>query len=237
MKGRVRQEKYRKGHRYYVDGDERVDSKLPLVSCSTIARYANSGSADGLMYWAVDQALATGQRDAFKESNERVMAIGQAIHNEIAEHIGTGKQPEHPSPIFGAWYSSMQEQGVEWLASEMMVYHSKLAYAGTLDAIGIVDDEVTIFDWKTTNGFDSKGRRKTLGSADHATQVAGYILAMSSHPPDPEVPIPTKAVICYLLKDVREVVWHYVNIEASKKAFLASCRLHISNKAGLYETR
>ena len=237
MKGRVRQEKYRNGHRYFVDGDERVDSNLPLVSCSSIARYANSSGADGLMYWAADHALATGRRDAFKESNERAMAIGQAIHNEIAEHIGTGKEPEHPSPIFGAWYSSMQEQGVKWLAAEGMTYHARLKYAGTFDAIGIVDDEVTLFDWKTTNGLDGKGKRKTLGSADHATQVAGYILAISSHPPDPEVPIPTKAVICYLLKDIREVVWHYVDIKASTRAFLAGCRLHMLNKAGLYETR
>ena len=121
MKGVIRKEQFRKGHRYFVDGDERVDSNLPLVSCSAIAGYAKSGPVDGLMYWAADHALATGRRDAFKESNERAMAIGQAIHNEIAEHIGTGKEPEHPSPIFGKWYSSMQEQGVEWLAAEGMV--------------------------------------------------------------------------------------------------------------------
>ena len=237
MRGKVRQEKYRNGHRYFVDGDERADSNLPLVSCSSIARYANSSGSDGLMYWAADHALATGQRDAFKQSGERAMAIGQAIHNEIAEHIGTGKQPKDPSPIFGKWYSSMQEQGIEWLASEMMVYHSTLAYAGTLDAIGIVDNEVTLFAWKTTNGLDKNGKRKKLGDSTHATQVAGYILAISSHPSDARVPIPTKAVICYLLKDIREVVWHYVDIKASTRAFLASCRLHMLNKAGLYETR
>ena len=237
MKGKVRQETYRNGHRYFVDGDERVDSKLPLVSCSAIAGYAKSGGADGLMYWAAEHALATGRRDGFREVGDKAIAFGKAIHDEIAEHISTGKHPGQPSLLFGSWYSSMQEQGIEWLASEMMVYHPKLKYAGTLDAVGIVDDEVTIFDWKTTTGLDKDGKRKKLGDSAHATQVAGYILAISSHPPDPEVPVPTKAVICYLLKDIHQTIWHYVDIKASQRAFLAGCRLHILNKAGLYEPR
>lgn len=242
----IRQVPYRKGQQsccpnkrgqhYHVEGDERIEPSVPLDSCSSIAKYA-SPSGDGLIYWGVDLALATGRRDAFKESNERALAIGKAIHDEIAEHIATGKEPANPSPIFGKWFSSMQEQGLKWLACERMVYHRKLGYAGTYDALGIVDDEVTLFDWKTTNGLNKEGRRKKLGYSDHAAQVAGYILAMSSLPPDPEVPIPTKAVICYLLKDVREVVWLYIDIKAAKRAFLASYRLYTADKGGLYETR
>ena len=232
----IRQEKHGKGHRYFVEGDERVDASRPLISCSSIARYANSSGADGLMYWAADHALATGKRDGFREASDKATAFGKAIQDEIAEHISTGKHPEQPSLLFGSWYSSMQERGINWLASEMMVYHPTLQYAGTLDSIGVVDDEVTIFDWKTTNGLDSKGRRKKLGDSTHATQIAGYLLAMAQHPTH-KVPLPTRAVICYLLKDIHEVVWHYVDMPAAERAFLASYELHTINEGGLYEPR
>ena len=264
---------YRKGHRYFVKGDERVDPALPLVSCSTAARHADSGG-DGLQYWAAGLALATGKKGAFKESNEKAIAIGNDLHAEIEEHIATGEQPKNPSALFGAWYSSMQERGIEWLASELKLYHPDLLYAGQCDAIGIVDDEVTLFDWKTTNGLDKDGKRKRLKHPNHATQVGGYWLALSRdrfealqlHPdtqpggywpfttsnqdqdmvkspipnvvgyaaPDaPELPIPTRVVICYVLKDTLKVEWRYINPYPAARAFIASLDVYNSTKESL----
>ena len=117
----IRQIKHGQGHRYRVEGDERVDPAQSLISCSTIARYADSGSGDGLLYWAADHALATGKRDAFKDASSEAIGIGNALHAEVSEHISTGEQPHDPSALFGAWYSSMQERGIEWLATELMV--------------------------------------------------------------------------------------------------------------------
>jgi len=114
----IRQVKHGQGHRYQVEGDERVDPAQSLISCSTIARYADSSSGDGLLYWAADHALATGKRDAFKDASSQAIGIGNALHAEVSEHISTGEQPDDPSALFGAWYSSMQERGIEWLATE-----------------------------------------------------------------------------------------------------------------------
>jgi hypothetical protein len=244
----IQQRKYGNGHRYYVEGDERVDPALPLVSCSTIARYADSGGGDGLLYWAADHALATGKRDAFKDASNGAIAVGNDLHAEIEEHISTGKQPKNPSALFGAWYSSMQEKGIKWLATELMVYHPDLLYAGQCDAIGIVDDEVTLFDWKTTDGLDKRGKRKKLGQTTHAAQVGGYWLALSKEhreksvnvvgyvaPSDPGLPVPTRLVICYVLKDVLEVEWRYVNLSLASGAFAAAHEVYNYAKGGLYE--
>ena len=230
----IQQRKYGSGHRYYVEGDERVDPALPLVSCSTIARYADSGGGDGLLYWAADHALATGQRDAFRDASNEAIAVGNALHAEISEHISTGEQPAKPSAMFGAWYSSMQERGIEWLATELMVYHPDLLYAGQCDAIGIVDDEVTLFDWKTTDGLDKRGKRKKLGQATHAAQVGGYWLALSSQG-DAEIPLPTRVTICYVLKDTLEVEWRYVSLSRAVTAFQAACGVYKSTRDSLYE--
>jgi hypothetical protein len=230
----ISQVKHGKGHRYYVEGDERVDPALPLISCSTIARYADSGSGDGLLYWAADHALATGKRDGFKDASNGAIAIGNALHAEISQHISTGEQPDEPSALFGSWYSSMQERGITWLATELMVYHPRLLYAGQCDAIGIVDDEVTLFDWKTTDGLDKRGKRKKLGQAAHAAQVGGYWLAISRQG-DKEIQLPTRLVICYVLKDVLEVEWRYVNLTRAAGAFLTAHRMRQCLDGGLYE--
>ena len=244
----IRQRKYGQGHRYYVEGDERVDPALPLVSCSTIARYTDSGGGDGLLYWAADHALATGKRDAFKDASNGAIAIGNDLHAEISEHISTGEQPKNPSALFGAWYSSMQEKGIQWLATELMVYHPNLLYAGQCDAIGIVDDEITLFDWKTTDGLDKRGKRKTLGQTTHAAQVGGYWLALSeahrdtgidivgySAPDTPGLPVPTRLVICYVLKDILEVQWRYVHLSRAVTAFEAAHRIYKATRESLYE--
>ena len=240
----IRQVKYGKGHRYYVEGDERVDPALPLISCSTIARYADSGGGDGLLYWAADHALATGRRGAFKDASSEAIGIGNALHAEISQHISTGEQPDEPSALFGSWYSSMQERGITWLATELMVYHPNLLYAGQVDAIGVVDGEVTLFDWKTTDGLDKRGKRKYLGQATHAAQVGGYWLAMSacsssyfepitSSPFD--IPLPIRLAICYVLKDTLEVVWRYVNLARASDTFAAAHRMRQCVDGGLYE--
>ena len=232
--GAIRQVKYGSGHRYYVEGDERVDPALPLVSCSTIARYTDSGSGDGLLYWAADHALATGKRDAFKDASNAAIAVGNDLHAEISEHISTGEQPKNPSALFGAWYSSMQERGIQWLATELMVYHPNLLYAGQVDAIGIVDDEVTLFDWKTTDGLDKRGKRKILGQTTHAAQVGGYWLALSKQG-NAGIPLPKRLVICYVLRDILEVQWRYVSVDRASDAFRAAYEVHKITRESMYE--
>ena len=228
----IRKAPHGKGHRYYVSGDERVDPARPLATVSQIAGYAGSRKGDGLLYWAVDQYIKTHQRNGFDLSRSRSAAIGSELHQQISEYIVEGEHPSTPSALFGAWYSSMHERGTEWLDSERMVYHPEMLYAGTLDAIGIVDGIVTLFDWKTTNGLDGKGNRKALGEANHAAQIAGYRLALQA---TQENPIPEQLVICYIQRDTHEVAWRSVDVEKATRLFLNCHAMYTSeNEGGFY---
>jgi len=128
----------------------------------------------------------------------------------------------------------MQERGIQWLATELMVYHPNLLYAGQVDAIGVVDGEVTLFDWKTTDGLDKRGKRKTLGQVTHAAQVGGYWFAMHKQK-DTTIPLPTRLVICYVLKDTLEVEWRYVKLPDAAGLFMTAIELHDCINGGLYE--
>ena len=93
---------------------------------------------------------------------------------------------------------------------------------------------MTLFDWKTTDGLDKRGKRKKLGQTTHAAQVGGYWLALSSQD-NAEIPIPTRLAICYVLKDTLEVEWRYVSLNRASDAFAAACRVYNSTKESLYE--
>ena len=232
----ITQVPYRKGHRYKVDGDERVDPSRLLPTISTIAKHAEAGGGDGLLYWAVDAYIQTGIRNAFELKGDEAKAIGTDLHASIEEYIATGKQPANPSPLFGAWYSSLHEAGVEWYAEEYMVY-SHAGFAGTVDAIGYLDGVPTLFDWKTTDELDKYGKRKQLSNQTYAAQIGGYLWAMSMMEDQfPQLPQPEQAYIVYVFKDTSKVVWKAVNVKKSMEAFLTAYTLYTltHGQGGLY---
>jgi len=232
----ITQVPYRKGHRYKVEGDERVDPSHLLPTISTIAKHADAGGGDGLLYWAVDAYIEAGVRNAFELKGDEAKAIGTDLHSSIEEYIATGNQPSNPSPLFGSWYSSLHEAGVVWYASEVMVY-SPNGFAGTVDAIGYLDGVPTLFDWKTTDQLDKHGKRKQLSNPTYAAQIGGYLWAMSMMEDQfPELPQPEQAYIVYVFKDTSKVLWKAVNVKKSREAFQAAHMLYTltHGKGGLY---
>jgi hypothetical protein len=224
------------GHRYKVEGDERVDPTHALPTISTIARHADSGGGDGLLYWAVDAYIQTGIRSAFDAKRDAAASIGTDLHSSIEEYIATGNQPSNPSPLFGSWYSSLHEAGVVWYASEVMVY-SPTGFAGTVDAIGYLDGVPTLFDWKTTDELDKYGKRKRINNSTHAAQIGGYLWAIDMMADQfPELPQPVQAYLIYVFKDTLEVLWKAVNVKKSMEAFQAAHTLYAltHGKGGLY---
>jgi hypothetical protein len=227
---------YRNGHRYMVEGDKRVDPSLLLPTISTIAKHADAGGGDGLLFWAVDHYIRTGIRNAFEISNNEAKAIGTDLHSSIEGYIATGKQPANPSPLFGTWYSSLHEAGVAWYSAEEKVY-SPAGFAGTVDAIGYLDGVPTLFDWKTTDALDKHGKRKQLSNQTYAAQIGGYLWAMSMMEDQfPELPQPEQAYIVYVFKDTLKVLWKAVNVKKSREAFQAAYTLYTltHGKGGLY---
>jgi len=224
------------GHRYKVGGDERVNPSQALPTISTIAKHADAGGGDGLLYWAVDAYVETGIRNAFQLKSKAAAAIGTDLHSSIEEYIATGDQPNNPSPLFGSWYSSLHEAGIEWYASEVMVYNH-IGFAGTVDAIGYLDGVPTLFDWKTTDEFDKKGKAKRINNSTHAAQIGGYLSAMNTMADRfPELPQPAQAFVIYVFKDTLNVLWKEINIKKAIEAFQAANTLYslTHSKGGLY---
>lgn len=227
------------GHRYKVEGDERVDPSHALPTISTIAKHADAGSGDGLLYWAVDAYVETGIRNAFQVKSKAAAAIGTELHAQIEGLINRSQHTIDglfTSPLFGPWYSSLHEAGVVWYSAEEKVY-SPLGFAGTVDAIGYLDGVPTLFDWKTTDEFDKKGKAKRINNSTHAAQIGGYLSAMNTMADRfPELPQPAQAFVIYVFKDTLNVRWKEVNVQKSIEAFQAANTLYAltHGKGGLY---
>jgi len=212
------------GHRYKVEGDERIDPKVLLPTISTIAKHADTGH-DGLLFWAIDHYIRTGIRNAFQISNKEAMAIGTELHTQIEEFINSGRHTIDglfKSSLFSKWYSSLHEAGVVWHSAERKVY-SPLCFAGTVDAIGYLDGVPTLFDWKTTDQLNKKGENKKYTHPSHAAQIGGYLVALRAMKERfPEIPQPTQAFVIYVFKDTKKVAWEPVNVMKAMRAFRAA---------------
>ena len=247
----IRMETIKRGdseqHIYKVTGDARVPDTLALASCSSISRFADSSSADGLMGWAVKLYRQTANPQEFKRAGKEAQEIGKALHEQIHEYAATGEQSA--SGLFGQWYSNMMENGVRLTQAEVMVYHPDLLYGGTLDAIGTVDGIPTLFDWKTTDEFryptdangkpelDRKGQqkrvKKTFHSPTYATQIGGYSLALRQNwqQISADIPVVSQAYVVYIFKDTESVLWEKVNLPQAELAFKTCATLYGTTRA------
>ena len=139
-------------------------------------------------------------------------------------HAEEGKSyPPDVPPVFGKWLAHFGEIVQEWIASEMYVYSPSYLYGGTLDAIGTIDGQNVLLDWKTTTRVRASGTTKKkddLRYKSHATQLGGYWLALSEMELDFEMP--TSACVCYVMHDSDEIDIHWIDLEASVEAFKAS---------------
>lgn len=88
--------------------------------------------------------------------------IGTLTHNWIDKFIKAGlakeKLPAYPTNpqmkrCIKAFISWTQEHNVKFKASEQKVYSKKHKFAGTFDAIAIVDGKKCIIDFKTSNAL------------------------------------------------------------------------------------
>ena len=211
-----------RSHKYYISGDPKVDPKKGLPSCTTVGKFVDTGG-DGLIYWGIDQYIAPGERSAFATSRDESGAIGSRLHDDIDQYIRTGEWPNPASMLFSTWYAAVGEI-VRFSESEVLIYNGNLGYGGTVDALGAIDDKRVIFDWKTVNLLDSKGKRKSDTSVpriSYASQIGGYILALEymGKPVD-------AAYVLSVGRDIPESVWAAVDIPAAKTLFMASLSVY-----------
>jgi len=156
-----------------------------------------------LMYWAAEQtaelavsvarslphrveeeghdAVVKWLRDArFRPPKGRKSAseLGTAVHDACEKYAITGIRPEVDDPEVEPFLDRFDEWAQKWqpeyLAAEAAVYNLKYRYAGTLDAIAIIDGATVLLDYKSSRkSLDSQGK-PTKPYPEVGLQLAAY---------------------------------------------------------------
>jgi hypothetical protein len=139
-------------HSYWKEYDGRsVKGRVPGISTIAKAGTGDTGSADGLMAWAVKLAR---QGIDFKAKREESALIGTAVHRilealangeNIIAYAGGGGPDGHVKAVIDWWHTRHPEVR----EAEFFVYDHARCYAGQPDLFyhdGVVD---TLLDLKT----------------------------------------------------------------------------------------
>ena len=174
--------------------------------------------------WKVGEKITESEKIAMIEEagkqhrifKKKAADIGTQIH-EWAENWIKGRNPEMPKEekvVNGitAFLKFNQENKVKWKDSEKLVYSKKHNYCGILDAVGIIDKELVLIDFKSSNGI----------YPEMLIQVAGYQLAYEEETGKQF----DKSMILQFHKETGEFYSQILNNkEERQKAFLACLAL------------
>ena len=106
------------------------------------------------------EKIVKGIANAHIVISKTALDIGKVVHGYIEEVIEwslgeLNEMPEMPEDeaavnsiqAFGKW---VRENDVEWVATEERIYSKKYKYAGTVDAVAMIDDKFSVIDFKTS---------------------------------------------------------------------------------------
>jgi hypothetical protein len=139
-----------------------------------IGRWKDSG---GLLHWAFKQGQS-GAASLYENAN-KAADIGTACHSMIEAHINhsdawealalvnlpdDGK--EKAKNAFGMYLQWERQSGIKMLSKwqEIQLVSPVYKFGGTPDAIGEIEGQVVLIDWKTSNGV----------YGDYLIQLAAY---------------------------------------------------------------
>lgn len=159
------------------------------------------GESDGLVWWArrgvAEVAIDTqsqwrphvdaGDRkaavdflaNAHNRQNDEDKDRGSKLHDLLLQWTLDGARPACDDPALAAYLDHfdrwLDDYQPEFEAAELTVYHPGYGYAGTLDAIAVVDGLRCVVDWKTKErAFDARGKPATPFAAQAVLQINAY---------------------------------------------------------------
>lgn len=205
-------------------------------------------SKPGLVYWAanagaqkftefakpgmvLDEVLIKQMADLIKsahvESKNKSADIGTMIHDWLEQFLKAGleKKPLPEKPVnpemrnaIDAFLEWTKQNKVKFLESERKVYSIKHKYAGTCDAVAMVNGKLTIIDFKTTNAVYPEMFLQTVAYQKALEEETGkqftHNLILRLYKEIPEKGIPPFEVI------------ETTNHEENFKTFLACKRIY-----------
>ena len=132
-------------------------------------------------------------KSAYKSVGKEAMDSGKLAHEWIEQYIKgkaqnklTDDKAQNAVNAFLEWEKSHK---VEWLASELILASPTYTFAGTIDAVAMIDGVMTLVDFKTSNQI----------SDDYNLQLAAYYILLDENLVDGE-PRPTQRLILRIPK-------------------------------------
>lgn len=123
------------------------------------------------LYWYYGEALnfKTAQETTQKSAEE-----GTSIH-EVSEALLLGQKPDIPPPIkpaIEAFMEFMENKNIQTAPEyvERRIFHPEHRYAGTIDAMALIDGKFGVLDIKTSQGI----------YRDYNLQTSAYIEALKN---------------------------------------------------------
>lgn len=190
-------------------------SQVPGTT-TVLGRFKESGA---LLRWAWAEGKAG--RELY-ENRDKAADIGTAAHAMVEARIN-GEDPEARDELAGLDETGrnkarnafrMYEQ---WASmSNLKILHQEIPlvsevyrFGGTPDAIGLVNGELCLVDWKTSNGVYS----------DYLLQLAAYRILWEEHHPDQ--PLTGGFHLCRFSKDFGDFAHHYYDeLDKAREMFI-----------------
>lgn len=146
-------------------------AKAAVSVRSSLAQRVDEEGEESVVKWLRDARFRRprGYRSAAE--------LGTAVHEACEQYALTGLRPDVDDEVapfldrFDEWAQTWQPQ---YEAAEAAVYNQTYGYAGTLDAIVVVDGQRVLLDYKTSRkSLDSQGK-PTGPYPEAALQLAAY---------------------------------------------------------------
>ena len=180
------------------------DGKRVPGTTTIIGRFKDSG---GLLYWACEQGKAIERGEIYKLYDKRDEAgeSGTLAHLMVEDHID-GKVldiSEYPQEIqdqahqaFEAYLSWEKTTNLKIIEQAMELVSEEYRFGGCPDAVGEVQGELTLVDWKTSNAV----------YPDYLIQLAAYKQLWEENNPER----PLKGFhLCRFAKEHGDFAHHY----------------------------
>lgn len=194
-------------------GGYRLDGmRVPGVT-TIIGRFKDSG---GLLYWAFEQGKACerGEIEKLYDKRDEAAESGTLAHEMVEARINGDPLPtqdDHSVKVFSDalkafrayenWASMTKLKIVE---QEMPLVSRKHQFGGCPDAIGEINGELCLVDWKTSNGV----------YPDYLIQLAAYKQLWEEN--NPERPLKGGFHLCRFAKSHGDFSHHfYPELEAA----------------------
>lgn len=125
---------------------KRETARCAVENLEMVARMVESGGKQSAIDWL--KKIPDYQRETSAD-------LGSRIH-VLVEKIARGEEPlvtAEELPFVTAYREFVARYRPAFLAAEEMAFSLRWDYAGTLDAVAVIDGETWLLDWKTGSGI------------------------------------------------------------------------------------